>query len=282
MDRHLIFPPGYKPPKSAPDGDMGPNMTIPGTGISLNTPDAIAAWIAERKKNWPTAEKIAEKKKRKAEAIERGQLEETRNKRQRIDGQQVVERSQRGRGRGRGTRGSHRGGGRGFGRANGDRELAQPGGQLALPIPTNPPQDTNADPEDGDTKSETESESDIDPSRDIISSKIRPPEHDEAASEAEQVDPHPTVDTIKPHKRKIPKQPQLKSYNPLVDRPSFLRKLLQPEIRHTVSSLSQAIRFIVENDMFNGVELKPGDAENVLIKEVQSAKAEREFEADPP
>lgn len=36
-------------------------MTIQGTGISLNTPDAIAAWIAERKKNWPTAERVAEK-----------------------------------------------------------------------------------------------------------------------------------------------------------------------------------------------------------------------------
>jgi hypothetical protein len=46
-------------------------------------------------------------------------------------------------------------------------------------------------------------------------------------------------------------------------------QLLQPEIRHTVSNLSQAIRFIVDNDMFHGVELKAGDAENVLIKEVE-------------
>ena len=77
MDRHLIFPPGYKPSKSAPDADVGlvflrhffvlllmtcrPNATIPGTGISLNTPEAIEAWIAERKKNWPTASRIAEK-----------------------------------------------------------------------------------------------------------------------------------------------------------------------------------------------------------------------------
>ena len=42
-------------------GSHRPNMTIPGTGISLNTPDAIEAWIAERKKNWPTAERVAEK-----------------------------------------------------------------------------------------------------------------------------------------------------------------------------------------------------------------------------
>lgn len=49
---------------------------------------------------------------------------------------------------------------------------------------------------------------------------------------------------------------------------SHYGQLLQPEIRHTVSNLSQAVRFIVDNDMFNGVELKPGDAENVMIKEV--------------
>lgn len=35
-------------------------MTIPGTGILLNTPEAIEAWIQERKRNWPTAGRVHE------------------------------------------------------------------------------------------------------------------------------------------------------------------------------------------------------------------------------
>ena len=53
---------------------------------------------------------------------------------------------------------------------------------------------------------------------------------------------------------------------------SYYSQLLQPEIKHTVSNLSQAIRFIVDNGMFRGVELKPGDAANILIKEMQPSK----------
>lgn len=43
-------------------------------------------------------------------------------------------------------------------------------------------------------------------------------------------------------------------------------QLLLPEIRHTVSHLSQAIHFLVENDFLEGVELKPGDADEQRIK----------------
>ncbi len=45
-------------------------------------------------------------------------------------------------------------------------------------------------------------------------------------------------------------------------------QLLLPEIRITVSNLSQAIRFIVDNDFFTGVELKPGQAEDKMIEMV--------------
>lgn len=34
----------------------------------------------------------------------------------------------------------------------------------------------------------------------------------------------------------------------------------------TVSNLSQAIRFLVDNDFLEGVELKPGDIENKPIE----------------
>ena len=46
-------------------------------------------------------------------------------------------------------------------------------------------------------------------------------------------------------------------------------QLLLPEVRHTVSNLSQAIRFLVDNEFLENVELKPGDADNPLIKEVE-------------
>lgn len=53
-------------------------------------------------------------------------------------------------------------------------------------------------------------------------------------------------------------------------------QLLLPEIRHTISNLSQAIHFLVENDFLENVELKPGDADSQRIKVL-----ERSESADP-
>jgi len=55
-------------------------------------------------------------------------------------------------------------------------------------------------------------------------------------------------------------QPRGPPKNPLASRPALLRNLLLPEIRMTVSNLSQAIRFLVDNDFLRKVELKPGQA----------------------
>lgn len=43
-------------------------------------------------------------------------------------------------------------------------------------------------------------------------------------------------------------------------------QLLLPEIRMTVSNLSQAIRFLVDNDFLHNVELKPGQANERMIE----------------
>jgi len=43
------------------------NVCIQGTNIVLDSPEDIKAWILERKKNWPTAKRIAEKEKNKTE-----------------------------------------------------------------------------------------------------------------------------------------------------------------------------------------------------------------------
>lgn len=38
-----------------------------------------------------------------------------------------------------------------------------------------------------------------------------------------------------------------------------------PEVRMTISNLSQAIHFLVDNDFLDGVELKPGQASDQMI-----------------
>jgi len=43
-------------------------------------------------------------------------------------------------------------------------------------------------------------------------------------------------------------------------------QLILPEIRITVSNLSQAIRFLVDNNFLAGVELEPGEADHKLIE----------------
>jgi len=51
-------------------------------------------------------------------------------------------------------------------------------------------------------------------------------------------------------------------------------QLLLPEIRITVSNLSQSIRFLVDNDFLRGVEMKPGEAQQKMIEVVQSITPE--------
>ncbi|KAK4699948.1 hypothetical protein P7C70_g6304, partial [Phenoliferia sp. Uapishka_3] len=57
-DRHLIYAPGKEPKPwvgsyKAPEG-----VQIEGTSISLDSPEAIAKWIEERKKKWPSAKVV--------------------------------------------------------------------------------------------------------------------------------------------------------------------------------------------------------------------------------
>lgn len=99
MDRHFIFPPGWEHDKKS-DWDADPSLKgfaflsssfslvdvfsilplirkpilISGTSILLNTPEAVDGWIAERKKRFPTADRVQEKKRRLEEARARGQL----------------------------------------------------------------------------------------------------------------------------------------------------------------------------------------------------------------
>ncbi|KAI9277554.1 hypothetical protein BY458DRAFT_585239 [Sporodiniella umbellata] len=51
-----------------------PDGVVPHNAPKIDTPEKLAAWIAERKKNWPTPENIARKAQEEAEQMARGEL----------------------------------------------------------------------------------------------------------------------------------------------------------------------------------------------------------------
>lgn len=65
-------------------------IPIQGTNIVLDSPEILDAWIAERKKRFPTSSRVEEKKRKLEDAVARGQLDITGatlrlNKRQKCD-----------------------------------------------------------------------------------------------------------------------------------------------------------------------------------------------------
>ena len=153
MDRHLIYPPGWRARKRQSDWDADPSLKgyvlvhtrpkmarlldlifargspththrkpvpILGTNVRLDTPEEIAAWIAERKRRWPTTVRVVEKKRKLEEAMANGELLPehlllTGNKRFRHHPSSDVDFTRTRRGRG-GAFGGSRGRGRGRGR----------------------------------------------------------------------------------------------------------------------------------------------------------------------
>ncbi|TBU48192.1 nuclear fragile X mental retardation-interacting protein 1-domain-containing protein [Dichomitus squalens] len=213
MDRHLIYPPGWDHRKKKNDWDADPSLKgkpvpIQGTSLRLDTPEAIAAWIAERKKRFPTAQNVAEKEQKKREAVQRAATQR---------------------------------------------------------------------PEE-DVSSSSDSDSDSAP--EVVSSKAPPGveaheahdmimDVDDSGEEEAREDVETqerALSVPEPVKKPRPKQPRRTPRNPFAQRQSLLRNLLLPEIRMTVSNLSQAIRFLVDNDFLDNVELKPGQANERMIE----------------
>jgi hypothetical protein len=265
MDRHFIFPPGWQK-KDEWDTDpslKGKPIAIQGTSLILDSQEAIDGWIAERKNRFPTTQKVEQKKRKLEEAVARGQLTpediglQARRKRRKDDssfrGQQP---RVRGRGRGMG-RGSHTS----FTVSRIQDTFSPMKPQAAPLLPPIP-----AEQQD---RSDSDSSSD-DGAPEVVSSK--PPPATEAAlvsapqlKQELQSQPPP-----KPIKRPPQPQPKPPPQNPFASRPTLLRSLLLPEIRITVSNLSQAIRFLVDNDFLRGVEMKPGEAQQKMIEVVGS------------
>ncbi|KAF8708368.1 Nuclear fragile X mental retardation-interacting protein 1 (NUFIP1), partial [Rhizoctonia solani] len=357
MDRHLIFPPGWqersKGKRKREEGDndyvdeeaqfrASGSASILGTNVKLDSPEAIAAWLEERKRRWPSAKRVAEKVtllhithvdpspligiiqvQHRREALERGQIltEPSRPHQLRADSSHgQVSLSQRGRGRGRGRptnqiqietsslnqgprpisnvpgRGSHvigrgsrggsgvagiRGRGRGRGRplANEPRPVNADESKriTSATSDTDTSTSTLSSSESDESASDDGSESDMDPVKDAVSSKVELPADTGTkaqSSEANETTAMQICEEAPPKKdpskqqmlRKNAAQPPKPAYNPFNQRPNLLRNLLMPDIQATVSNLSQAIKFLVANDFLKNVELKPGDAENIPIQ----------------
>ncbi|KAJ7070953.1 hypothetical protein C8F01DRAFT_1206591 [Mycena amicta] len=227
-DRHLIHPPGWHNRNKKPEWDADPSLKghlpIQGTNILLNTPAALADWLAERKRRWPSTQLVSEKKRKLEEAAARGELAAEaafgQKRRRTVDDRGAT---------------SGRGAWRGRGR----------------PFTTAAPRTTSA------AESQSSDHSDDDAPPDVVSSKARP---------REVSTPTPT-----PITRPRAQQPKNPLHNSFASRPTLLRNLLLPEIRITVSNLSQAIRFLVDNDFLRNVELKPGQANEKLIEVLDTA-----------
>ncbi|WWD05564.1 hypothetical protein V865_003644 [Kwoniella europaea PYCC6329] len=349
-DRHLIFVNGKMPERSEEEERFarrkGPPPPIQGTNITLNTPEEIEKWIAERKAKWPSAKRVQEKEEERTAAIARGEIP-ARGKRKKMDAASLAEewgrpvnvdhqfggeRTRRGRGRGididRGSRGRGRGRGRGGHIGHTTTETGDQAWSQITTLPSIKPKsspssvkpsinalsalegydtptsssksiDSSSDAKSdsasssGSSTTSSESSSENDSSEDELISK----DEDKACSiKGEGKAPvsvkgqkeickffkrngnckfgnkcrnsHMIDEDAKsinardnPHFR----QPQIQSTNSKKQnhfaRPSMLGSLLSNPIQNTISQLSQTIRFLVANNMLEGVELNPGDAQ---------------------
>ncbi|OAX44705.1 hypothetical protein K503DRAFT_677759 [Rhizopogon vinicolor AM-OR11-026] len=268
MDRHFIFPPGWQK-KDEWDTDpslKGKPIAIQGTSLILDSQEAIDAWIAERRNRFPTTHKVEDKKRKLEEAVARGQLTPEDMglqgwKKRRKDDSSVRGHQPRGRARGRGMGRFTSGTVSRFQDPSGWTKL-QAAPTLPLLIPAkqqdNPDSDSNSDND----------------APEVVSSK--PPQALQTGLALAAQDKHESQSQppCKPVKRPPQPQPRPPPRNSFTSRPTLLRSLLLPEIRITVSNLSQAIRFLVDNDFLRGVEMKPGEAQQKMIEVVQSTRSE--------
>ncbi|KAF9240860.1 hypothetical protein BU15DRAFT_45453 [Melanogaster broomeanus] len=282
MDRHFVFPPGWEE-RRKDDWDADPSLKgkpvpIQGTSLLLDSPAAVDAWMADRRKRFPTADKVEDKKRKLEEAAARGQLAPedmgmgARKKRKQDDRFTA--------GNGRGSRGQDR-----RGRAEAEAEAEAVGGEARCkgkPLGQKPAKirilqeaHTQSEPTQNDgPESGHELDDDDDEAPEVVSSKVPvAPIHTAELSprdggEVQAPQARPPKQTSRPP----PPQPKKPPRNPFGSRPNPT-SLLLPEIRITVSNLSQAIRFLVDNDFLRDVELRSGEAQEKLIEVIGSSEA---------
>ena len=206
---------------------------IQGTTVKLDTPEAIEQWIAERKKRFPTAERVEDKQKKLEEAVVRGQLTfgETRfpNKRRRFNdslgGRHPNPSSSRNRIRGRGHSRSR------GGLSNDGRLAARPSSVATEVRSETASKDvilhrTFLEESAEHGRDSTTSDSDSDGAPEIVSSKIQPVLEDmQTLSEEPIVQAEP-----KPVRKLAPRQPRRPLHNPFATRPALLHNVCLPAV----------------------------------------------------
>jgi len=266
MDRHLIYPSGWEK-KKKPSWDADPSLKgkpipIQGTNIVLDSPEILDAWIAERKNRFPTSSRVEDKKRKLEDAIARGQLDMPTtlrsNKRQKSD--HPLD-----------DRGSHQKmqGRRGKNGKDRARKTDAGWGGRVRAAPIVPSQVVATKVLEASHSSSSSEDTDREP--EVLSSKIprgseipviQEDKEDIETQSSKTLAPSRSVvknDTASCHRSSV-LQPKNPLRNPFASRPTLLRNLLLPEICITVSNLSQAIRFLVDNDFLQDVELSPGQA----------------------
>ncbi|PPQ88611.1 hypothetical protein CVT25_010187 [Psilocybe cyanescens] len=275
MDRHLIYPPGWDKQKKKSEWDADPSLKgkpipIQGTNVVLDSPEVLEAWIAERKRRFPTSSRVEDKKRKLQEAVARGQLDIVDNgrgyKRPKVEssdpyGRDETRRDKRPnnhqKSRAKQEDGQNRTQDSGWPRrTQNDARVPETKKVIALQtVSSNSGSGFDDEDQDGDGGAPK-----------AVSSKIAPPmafsiDQNVQAPVKESFSTS-SASTKGANAKRVVLQPKLLPKNPFGSRPTLLRNLLLPEIKVTVSNLSQAIRFIVDNDFLRNVELKPGQADD--------------------
>ncbi|WFC99434.1 hypothetical protein MYAM1_002178 [Malassezia yamatoensis] len=261
-DRHLILPPGGEeelrrrdPMRAAQErekkaairrgiqrGADGPiDSKIQGLNICLDTPELIKEWIQQRKKRFPTAEVVAEKRRK----YMRPTMASSTADRKRTESDQKASST-----------------------------------HTDLSFKENHAKDTNTVKEkehhsesDSSSDQTTSSDSDMDSERDAVSSKVpvaspstRAPEHAQSAGVCRYYlqgtctfgdkcrQGHQGTGSVA--RRSMPRPAMRNPFEP----PQLLRSMLDREIEQHTDALAQLIRFVLDNDMLLNVERRVGDA----------------------
>ncbi|KAM0793692.1 hypothetical protein ACM66B_001119 [Microbotryomycetes sp. NB124-2] len=304
-DRHLIFAPGREPKPWS--GKLATGVVIEGTNMSLDTPEAVAQWIEERKKRWPTNKLVAEKEAQRQERIAAG----------------IEAPSGRGRGGGRGERGrgghSARGG-ENTGRGRGGPFMSSRPATIADGTNASKAEATSNGSSDSSSNSSSDSSDD-----DIDDDDDGPPEEssskpiDRVANETEQesgevpADEAVTVDDESQNGRKqvvckywrskggcafgdachflhslpdkssqpakppsVPTRkrpaPPAAPHNPFAKSFDPFEQLQERDWQQVVENVLQVVEFLKENDWLKGVERRVGEMDEESGIEVLAEK----------
>ncbi|SCV68643.1 BQ2448_764 [Microbotryum intermedium] len=290
-DRHLMFEKGREPKPWK--GTYQSGARIEGTSLSLDSPEAVAAWIEQRKQRWPSSKVVEEKEKQRDERIKAG-LERPRN--------EYGAGWRGGGGRGRGAdggrgRGAANGSGRGGGRLHdrheakrvkveGSNESSSSDSGSDSSASTSDSDEDSSDDDDDDGPPEEMSttgpkmgkEGQGDPVRREFVPRI-PCRHflrgrcaaGDACTFLHAAPPEgtPPPPTLK-NGRKRPHPASSTPYNPFARSDPFAQ-LAERDWKHLVSDVLQVVQFLADNEWLKGVEIRRGEIEEQGgIEEVQT------------